>query len=199
MTRPYQICSHCIMDTSDSNIRFDDRGWCDYCNNYYTNIVPHWHTDQHGQDEMLRKAEAVRRDGKGRDHDCLLGISGGVDSSYLAWLAKERLGLNPLLFHVDAGWNSQQAVNNIEKMVEGLKLDLHTEVVDWQEMKDLQLAFFKAQVPSLDTPQDHAFLAALYNFAAGHDSRNTGSGGIFPTESGGEPLEWHCHASGLVQ
>jgi N-acetyl sugar amidotransferase len=187
------------MDTSDANIVFDERGWCDFCNNYEKNIVPHWHTDENAQAEMIRTAERVRRERKGRDHDCLLGISGGVDSSYLAWLAKEKLGLNPLLFHVDAGWNSQQAVNNIEKMVEGLKLDLHTEVVDWQEMKDLQLAFFKAQVPSLDTPQDHAFLAALYNFAAKHGFKYILNGGNFSTECVREPLEWHYHASDLVQ
>ena len=91
-----------------------------------------------------------------------------MDSSYVTYIAKEKLGLRPLLFHVDAGWNSQQSVNNIEKLVDGLGVDLHTEVVDWAEMKDLQLSFFKAQVPHLDTPQDHAFFAGLYNFAAKH-------------------------------
>jgi N-acetyl sugar amidotransferase len=187
------------MDTSDSNITFDARGWCDYCNNYYTNILPHWHTDEKGQAEIQRQAEAVRNAGKGRDHDCLLGISGGVDSSYLAWLAKEKLGLRPLIFHVDAGWNSQQAVHNIEKIVDALKLDLHTEVINWQEMKDLQLAFFKAQVPHLDTPQDHCFFAALYNFAAKHGFKYILNGGNYSTECVREPLEWHYHASDLRQ
>jgi N-acetyl sugar amidotransferase len=197
--RKYQICSHCIMDTSDSGITFDDRGWCDYCNNYYSNIVPNWDTGEKGQAEIMRQAEAVRRAGQGRDHDCLLGISGGVDSSYLAWLAKEKLGLRPLVFHVDAGWNSQQAVHNIEKIVEALKLDLHTEVINWQEMKDLQLAFFKAQVPHLDTPQDHCFFAALYNFAAKHGFKYILNGGNYSTECVREPLEWHYHASDLRQ
>jgi N-acetyl sugar amidotransferase len=187
------------MDTSDSNITFDSRGWCDYCNNYHDNILPNWHTDERGQAEIQRQAEAVRRAGKGRDHDCLLGISGGVDSSYLAWLAKEKLGLRPLIFHVDAGWNSQQAVHNIEKIVDSLGLDLHTEVVDWLEMKDLQLAFFKAQVPHLDTPQDHCFFAALYNFAAKHGFKYILNGGNYSTECVREPLEWHYHASDLRQ
>ena len=195
----YRICSNCIMDTSDSNITFDNRGWCDYCSNFHSNILPNWHTDARGEQEILRQAEQVKRDGKGRDHDCLLGISGGVDSSYLAYLAKEKLGLRPLIFHVDAGWNSQQAVHNIEKVVDALGLDLHTEVIDWLEMKDLQLAFFKAQVPHLDTPQDHAFFAALYNFAAKHGFKYILNGGNYSTECVREPLEWHYHASDLRQ
>ena len=187
------------MDTSDSNITFDSRGWCDYCNNYYNNILPNWHTDARGEAEIMRQVEQVRREGKGKDHDCILGISGGVDSSYLALLAKEKFGLRPLVFHVDAGWNSQQAVNNIEKVVDGLGLDLHTEVIDWLEMKDLQLAFFKSGVPHLDTPQDHCFFAALYNFGAKHGFKYILNGGNYSTECVREPLEWHYHASDLRQ
>jgi N-acetyl sugar amidotransferase len=197
--RPYAICANCIMDTSDSSIAFDDRGWCDYCNNYYKNILPNWHTDERGEREILAVVEQIKRAGRQRDHDCLIGISGGVDSSYLTYLAKQRFGLRPLIFHVDAGWNSQVAVNNIERLVDGLGLDLHTEVVDWQEMKDLQLAFFKAQVPHLDTPQDHAFFAALYNFAARNGFKYILTGANYSTECVREPLEWHYHASDLRQ
>jgi len=197
--RPYRICANCIMDTSDSNITFDARGWCDYCNNYYRNIVPNWHTDAVGAQAIARQMEGIRRDGRGRDHDCLIGLSGGVDSSYVTYLAKEKFGLRPLLFHVDAGWNSQQAVHNIERLVDGLGLDLHTEVVDWLEMRDLQLAFFKAQVPHVDTPQDHAFFAGLYNFAAKHQCKYILTGANYSTECVREPLEWHYHASDLRQ
>jgi N-acetyl sugar amidotransferase len=197
--RPYQICANCIMDTTDSNIRFDARGWCDYCNNFHQNILPNWHPDGIGARQLEQDAEAIRRAGRGRDHDCVIGLSGGVDSSYVVYLAKEKLGLRPLLLHVDAGWNSQQAVNNIEKLVDGLGLDLHTEVVDWLEMRDLQLAFFKAQVPHLDTPQDHAFFAGLYNFAAKHGIRYILTGANYSTECVREPLEWHYHASDLRQ
>jgi N-acetyl sugar amidotransferase len=187
------------MDTSDSGIVFESRGWCDYCNNYYSNILPNWHPDEQGKAELHRIAEKIRGDGQGRDHDCIIGVSGGVDSSYVTLVAKERLGLRPLVFHVDVGWNSQQAVNNIEKLVDGLGLDLHTEVVDWLEMKDLQLAFFRAQVPHLDTPQDHAFFAALYNFAARNGFKYVLTGANYSTECVREPLEWHYHASDLRQ
>jgi N-acetyl sugar amidotransferase len=197
--RPYAICANCIMDTSDSNITFDDRGWCDYCNNYHRNILPNWHPDDTGARELSRVVDEIKRAGQGRHHDCVIGISGGVDSSYVTYLAKEKLGLRPLLLHVDAGWNSQQAVHNIERLVDGLGLDLHTEVVDWKEMQDLQLAFFKAQVPHLDTPQDHAFFAGLYNFAARHGVKYILTGANYSTECVREPLEWHYHASDLRQ
>lgn len=187
------------MDTSDSGIVFDERGWCDYCNNYYDNIVPNWHPDERGEREIMAQVEQIKRDGKGRDHDCLIGLSGGVDSSYVTYIAKEKFGLRPLLYHVDAGWNSQQAVNNIEKLVDGLDLDLFTEVVDWPEMRDLQLAFFKANVPHLDTPQDHAFFAGLYNFAAKNNVKYILTGANYSTECVREPLEWHYHASDLRQ
>lgn len=196
---PYQICSNCIMDTSDSNITFDARGWCDYCQNFYKNILPNWHPDEQGWKILIKKVEKIKQAGRGRNHDCLIGMSGGVDSSYVTYLAKEKLGLRPLIFHVDAGWNSQEAVNNIERLVDKLGLDLHTEVVNWKEMQDLQLAFFKAQVPHLDTPQDHAFFAALYNFAAKYEFKYILTGANYSTECVREPLEWHYHASDLRQ
>lgn len=197
--KPYQICTNCIMDTSDSKIAFDERGVCEYCANYSDNILPTWHTDERGEREILAQVERIKRDGRNRDHDCLIGLSGGVDSSYVTYLAKEKFGLRPLLYHVDAGWNSQQAVNNIEKLVDGLDLDLFTEVVNWPEMRDLQLAFFKAQVPHLDTPQDHAFFAGLYNFAAKNKVKYILTGANYSTECVREPLEWHYHASDLRQ
>lgn len=195
----YALCANCIMDTSDSGITFDARGWCDYCNNFHHNILPNWHPDEAGAQLIAPVIERIKRDGKGRTHNCIIGISGGVDSSYLAYVAKEQFGLAPLLYHVDAGWNSQQSVNNIEKIVDGLGLDLHTEVIDWLEMQDLQLAFFKAQVPHVDTPQDHAFFGGLYNFAAKNRFKYILTGANFATECVKEPIEWHYHAMDLRQ
>ena len=195
----YQICTNCVMDTTDSGITFDENGRCDYCRNYYENILPGWHPDERGQKLLVPLIDKIKQDGKGLKHDCIIGVSGGVDSSYVAYLAKEKFGLKPLLFHVDAGWNSQVSVNNIEKLIDGLKLDLHTEVIDWLEMKDLQLAFFKAQVAHGDTPQDHAFFAALYNFAAKNGFKYVLTGANYSTECVREPLEWHYHASDLRQ
>lgn len=198
-TRSYQICSNCVMDTTDPNITFDERGWCDYCRNFHENILPNWHPNEQGEKMLAPVIERIKRDGRGRDYDCLIGISGGADSSYVTYLAKEKFGLRPLIFHVDSGWNSQIAVNNIARLVDGLGLDLHTEVIDWNEMRDLQLAFLKAQVPHLDAPQDHAFFSSLYNFAAKHGFKYIVTGANHSTECIREPLDWIYHASDLRQ
>ncbi len=189
----YQMCSNCIMDTTDPDITFDERGWCDYCRNYYENILPNWHTDERGAKYLDSVVRKIKEDSRGLPHDCLIGISGGVDSSYVAYLAKEKLGLNPLLFHVDGGWNSEVSANNIHRLVDGLGLELYTEVIDWTEMRDLQLSFFKAQVANVDTPQDLCFFSALYNFAVKHKYKYVLTGGNFSTECVREPLEWGAY------
>lgn len=186
------------MDTSDPEITFDERGWCDHCTNFYDNIQPNWHPGPKGEAALLRIAEQIREEGRGRDHDCIIGISGGVDSSYLTYIAKAKLGLRPLIFHVDAGWNSQQAVNNIEKLIEGLQLDLHTEVINWLEMQDLQFAFLKAQVAYADLPQDLAFFSALYEFAAKHSFKYILTGANYSTECVRQPLEWAYYGTDLT-
>lgn len=191
--REYQMCSNCIMDTTDPNIIFDEHGRCDYCRNYYDNIKPNWHPNEKGAQLLAPVIEKIKIDCKNRDHDCLIGISGGVDSSYVAYLAKEKFGLRPLLYHLDSGWNSQVSVSNIEKLVDGLGLDLHTEVVNWQEMKDLQLAFFKAQVANIDIPQDLAIFSGLYNFAVKNRFKYVLTGGNFSTECVREPNEWGAY------
>lgn len=178
------------MDTSDPLISFDGNGRCHHCANYDETILPNWHTDERGERVLAPIVERIKRDGKNRPHDCLIGISGGLDSSYLSYIAKEKFGLRPILFHVDAGWNSQQAVHNVEKLVDGLGVDLYTEVIDWEEMRDLQLAFFQSQVADQDVPQDLAFFSALYNFAAKNHYKYILTGGNFSTECVREPLEW---------
>jgi N-acetyl sugar amidotransferase len=189
-TRPYQICANCIMDTSDSKITFDERGFCDYCQNYYQNIQPNWHPNERGTAMIRPLIDKIKAEGKGKDHDCIIGISGGLDSSYVAHVAVKKFGLRPLLFHCDTGWNSDLGVSNIQKMIEGLGLDLVTEVVNWEEMKDLQLAFFKSQVPFVDTPQDLALFSAMYNYAASQGFKYVITGGNNSTECVRESLEW---------
>jgi putative aminotransferase len=185
-----QICQHCIMDSSDPNIVFDARGWCDYCNNYEATIAPNWHTDARGHADLMALAEKIKANGQGRDFDCIIGLSGGLDSSYVAYVAKVKMGLRPLLFHVDAGWNTDQAVGNIEKLVDGLGLDLYTEVINWEEMKDLQLAFLRSQIPDQDLPQDASFFSSLYKFARKHRIQYVITGSNYSTECCREPEEW---------
>ena len=195
----YQICSNCVMDTTDSMIVFDDKGICDHCNTFYKSILPNWHTDERGQKELHALVARIKQAGQGKNFDCIIGMSGGIDSSYLTYIAKEQLGLRPLVFHVDAGWNSQEAVNNIEKMVDGLGLDLYTEVIDWEEMKDLQIAFFKSGVPHIDTPQDHAFFATMYKFAEQHKVKYILTGANLSTECIRNPIEWMYYQSDSLQ
>jgi len=158
----YQICKKCIMDTSDPNIIFDDEGVCSHC--YYFEEVrkPNWFPNEEGKKRLDAYISKIKEERKEHQYDCMIGLSGGVDSSYLAYILKTEYNLRMLAVHVDAGWNSELAVSNIENIVKKLDIDLFTVVVDWQEMRDLQIAFLKSGVVNQDTPQDHAFFAGLY-------------------------------------
>jgi N-acetyl sugar amidotransferase len=190
-----RVCTRCVMDTTDSAIKFDDNGVCDHCNTFDSDIKPGWDAGSGGKVQLDRMVSEVRKAGQGRDFDCIIGMSGGIDSSYLLYVAKEVMGLRPLVFHVDAGWNSQIAVNNIERLVDGLSVDLFTEVIDWEEMKDLQRAFFRSGVPHIDTPQDHAFFATMYKFATKHGVKHIMTGANYSTECIRNPLEWMYYQS----
>lgn len=190
MTRTYQTCTRCIMDTSDPNIRFDNHDHCDYCNNFDATINPNWHTGVQGERQLAEMADTIRAEGKGKDFDCIIGLSGGLDSSYAAYVAKEKMGLRPLLFHVDAGWNTDQAVGNIEKLVDSLGLDLYTDVVNWEEVKRMQVAFLRSGIPDQDLVQDAAFFSGLYKFARKHKIKHIITGSNFSTECCREPEEW---------
>lgn len=197
--RTYQVCTNCVMDTTDSKITFDEKGVCDHCNTFYEDILPEWHTDERGDKALKDIVAKIKKEGENQDFDCLMGMSGGIDSSYLLYAMKEKYGLRPLVFHVDAGWNSQIAVNNIERLVDGLGLDLYTEVINWEEIKDLQLAYFKSGVPHIDTPQDHAFFATMYKFASKHKIKYILTGGNYSTECVRNPLEWMYYQSDSIQ
>lgn len=195
----YKICANCVMDTSDSKITFDINGVCDHCIDFYKNVKPNWHTDERGRAELEAIVEQIIKSGKGKDFDSILGISGGVDSSYMLHVTVKEFGLRPLVFHVDGGWNSELAVNNIEVMIDKLGLDLYTEVIDWEEMRDFQLSFFKAGVPHIDIPQDHAFIATMYNFANKYNIKYILNGGNVSTECVRNPMEWLYYGTDMAQ
>ena len=196
MNKPsIRICTRCVMDETDSSITFDNLGVCDHCRNFEKKIKPFWHTDNRGKEKIEKLGQKIKSKSQNKDFDCIIGISGGIDSSYLTYYVKKFLKLNPLVFHVDAGWNTQISVNNIQRLVEGLNLELYTEVINWEEMKDLQRAFFKSGVPHIDSPQDHAFFATMYKFANKYNIKHILTGGNFSTECIRNPLEWMYYQS----
>lgn len=163
MQKEYQICTKCILDTSDPGITFDDQGVCHYCNNF-AELMVKAAVGKEAEEHLLKTVEKIKSSSTG-EYDCIVGMSGGVDSTYVAYLAR-KYGLKPLAVHIDAGWNSEIAVKNIESATSILGIDLETIVVNWKEVRDLQRAYFKASVPNCDVPQDHAFVAGIYNLAA---------------------------------
>jgi N-acetyl sugar amidotransferase len=187
------------MDTSDSRISFDENGVCDHCNDFTNNVKPNWNVGIKSKEELAKIIAKIKKEGIGKDFDCILGLSGGVDSSYMLHLAVKEFGLRPLVFHVDGGWNSELAVHNIQMMVDKLGLDLYTEVINWEEMKDFQLAFFKSGVPHIDIPQDHAFVATLYNFAYKYNIKYILNGGNISTECVRNPMEFLYYGTDMAQ
>lgn len=172
------------------SVSFDENGVCDWCNDYYNNILPSWQKIRQDKDALKNVVERIKKSGKGKKYDCIIGLSGGVDSSYLCYIAKEVMGLRPLIYVVDTGWNLKVADDNIEKIVNKLNLDKYTEVINWDEMKDLQIAFLKLQVPYQDFPQDHAIFAGLYNYAVKNHIKYVLTGANNATECSRPPMEW---------
>lgn len=178
------------MDDSVPHIVFDAFGICEYCSNFDSVISPGWDVGENGYEKLMLLSNSITSYGRGKDFDCIIGLSGGLDSSYAAYIAKEKMGLRPLLFHVDAGWNTDQAVGNIEKLVDGLGLDLYTDVVNWEEVKRMQVAFLRSGIPDQDLVQDASFFSGLYKFARKHKIRHIITGSNFSTECCREPEEW---------
>lgn len=195
----YQICANCVMDTTDSAIKFDSLGVCDHCTDFLQNTKPQWHPNEGGLERLSKIVNKIKASGKGKEFDCIMGMSGGLDSSYLLHLAVKECGLRPLVFHVDGGWNTDIAVNNIQVIVEKLGLHLYTEVINWEEMRAFQLAFFRAGVPHLDVPQDHAFVATLYHFANKNGINYILNGGNIATECVRNPKEWLYYGTDMAQ
>jgi len=196
-TLEYQICSRCIMDTTDPDIVFDAEGVCNHCLAYDQKVPKFWKPGAEGRKEIDAIFESIKAEQKDKEYDAVIGLSGGVDSSYLAYIAVKVFKLRLLAVHVDGGWNSELAVKNIENIVNTLGIDLYTEVIDWEEMRDLQVAFLNSAVANQDVPQDHAFFAALYRNAIQHKIRHVLSGGNYATESI-MPFEWAYNAMDLT-
>lgn len=163
--KPYRQCSISVMDNiSDPDIVFDENGICNYYYEFKKEYSNNVYTGIDGVDKFVEIINKIKEEGKNKPYDCIMGLSGGVDSTYVAYLAKQH-GLRPLAVHFDNGWNSELAVKNIENIVQKLGIDLHTFVINWEEFKDLQLAYLKASVIDIEAITDHAIFATLYRLA----------------------------------
>lgn len=162
--RTYQICSHCVMDTSDPEIQFDAEGICNHCYRYDDVIKRRVFRGDEGRERLDQLVQKIRHAGKQKQYDSIIGVSGGVDSTFVAYQIK-KLGLRPLAVHLDNGWDSEIAVKNIEQTLKRLDIDLYTHVLDWEEFKDLQLSFLKASTPDAEIPTDHAIFALMRQMA----------------------------------
>jgi N-acetyl sugar amidotransferase len=163
--KPYQQCSLSVMDTiADPNITFDEAGICNYYYEYKKAEAENVFSAKEGEKKLQEIVQKIKEDGKGKEYDCIMGLSGGVDSTYVAYLAK-KYGLRPLAIHFDNGWNSELAVMNIENIITKLGFDLHTYVINWDEFKDLQLAYLRASVVDIEAITDHAIFASIYRLA----------------------------------
>lgn len=192
MNSTYQICTRCVMDTSDPDITFNEAGECNLCTEFIGKRAKHNYHGAKSDKEFKSLIEEIKSAGRGKEYDCVVGLSGGIDSSYAAYIAKKN-GLKILAVHMDNGWNSEEAVLNIKNIARKLEIDYESYVLDWEEFKDLQLAFLKASVPEAETPTDIALLAALHIVAAKYNIKYIISGGNFATE-GILPKHWHYDA-----
>lgn len=182
--REYQICTRCVMDTSDPDIVFDDNGVCNRCKKAeeLLNLVPYSLPKEEKRKELEKLVEKIKEKGKGKEYDCIIGVSGGVDSTFTAYTVAN-LGLRPLAVHLDNGWDSELAVKNIENAVKKLNIDLSTYVIDWEEFKDLQMSFLKASTPDSEIPTDHAIVASMFKAAEKEGVKYILTGTNLSTES----------------
>lgn len=188
MSRLYQICSRCIMDTSDPLIEFDQDGVCNHCKNYLKKVALHLPALKERKKKLDQLLEEIKTQGQGKKYDCLTGVSGGVDSTYLTYMI-HKLGLRCLVVHLDNGWNSELAVHNIHQIIKHTGFDLYTKVLNWEEFKRLQVAYLKASVLDLEAITDHAIFATLFKTAAAQQIPYILNGANIVTE-GILPLSW---------
>ncbi len=182
MERQYQICTRCIMDTTDPEIQFDENGVCSHCRKYDERAKKELHLDEAGQQKLNRIINEIKEKGKNKEYDCLMGVSGGVDSTFALFKARE-FGLRPLAIHLDNGWNTELSVKNIEMLVKKLNVNLFTYVLDWEEFRDLHLSFLKSSIANSEIPTDHAITAILFRMAAEKGIQYIISGSNIVTEA----------------
>jgi tRNA(Ile)-lysidine synthase TilS/MesJ len=180
------------MDTTDLQITFDKNGHCNHCTEFLEKRAKYKYHGKESDESLDRIVEAIKLAGKGNDYYCITGVSGGTDSSYLAYIAQQK-GLRPLAVHLDNGWNSEKAVQNIKSITKKLGIDYESYVLDWEAFREVQLSFLRASVPEAETPTDVAIPAALHYFAAKHNVKYIISGGNLATE-GILPKSWHYNA-----
>lgn len=188
--RKYQICKCCVMDTSDADIVFDDNGVCMRCNEYNNRILPQWNYGEGHEEELNTLLAEIKRKGQGKQYDCILGLSGGLDSSYMLHLAVKEWGLRPFVFHIDAGWNLPVAEENIKRLTEKLGVELHVEKMNWDEMREMQLAWLRTGLEMLDAPQDHAFIALIDKYSRELGVKYILNGYNISTEIIADPESW---------
>lgn len=189
--RTYQQCTRCIMDTSDPDIVFDEKGVCNHCTSFIERLQSRQYVKGESEAQWEQFVKVIKKNGEGKQYDCIVGISGGVDSCYTAWLCKQH-GLRALLIHMDNGWDTEIAVNNIKTLAKTLEFDYMSYVLDWEEFRDIQLAFLKSSSVDLEMPTDVAILASIYEVAAKHKIKYIISGGNLSSE-GILPLHWGYH------
>ena len=188
--RAYQICKCCVMDTSDEEIVFDANGICMRCNEFKERIEPEWNYGRGHKKELDQLIWQIKKSGEGKKYDCIIGLSGGLDSSYMLHLAVREWGLRPYVFHIDAGWNLPVAEKNIRRITKKLGLKLHIKHMDWNEMREMQLAWFRTGLEALDAPQDHAFIALIDELSLKLGVKYILNGYNIETEAIADPASW---------
>jgi N-acetyl sugar amidotransferase len=165
MKEEIRVCNRCVMDSTAPEIQFDESGICNFCKHYDEVLVKDLYSDKEGEKNLNSLIKEIKEKGKNKQYDCLIGLSGGVDSSYVAYLVKKKYGLRALAIHLDNGWNTELAVSNVENIVKKLDIDLQTHVLDWREFKDIQSSFIKSSISNIEIPTDHAIWAILIKTA----------------------------------
>ena len=188
--RKYQVCTRCVMDTTDTDIQFDEHGVCQRCREYEERILPDWNHGKGHETELQELISKIKKSGEGKKYDCILGLSGGLDSTYMLHLAVKEWGLRPFVFHIDCGWNLPVAEENIRKVCNGLGVELHIEKMDWNELREMQLAWFRTGMEMLDAPQDHAFIALIDRFSRELGVKYIMNGYNICTEIVADPVSW---------